>query len=198
MTFFKKKVSLFILFLTLSSLSCSPVYIAGGGVLSLIAMKQLWHRNHNSHYTTGDFYRAPNFRFKKIAVLGFVPYNPSLPVSGEAATNMMILMLSYNHYEVVERNLIKTVMKEKELKMSGITTEEAIKIGKLLNADVVLVGAVLFYGTEKYFGSVGLTARIVDVSSGKILWVGSAWKKAEGLETALRECTSALVRTMHR
>jgi len=150
------------------------------------------------YYTTGDFYRAPNLRFKKIAVLGFVPYNPLLPVSGEAATNMMILMLAYNKYNVVERNLIRTVMKEKELKMTGITTEDAVKVGKLLNADVVLVGAVLFYGTENNFGSVGLTARIIDVSSGEILWVGSAWKKAGGLETALRECTAALVRTMHR
>lgn len=71
---------------------------------------------------------------------------------------------------VVERQRIDKVLAEYKLQASGITSaENTTKIGKMLNAQKVIVGSI-----SKIFDTYYITANMVDVESGKIESASSA------------------------
>jgi len=61
--------------------------------------------------------------------------------------------------------------------MSGFTDQEWIKVGKMLNADVVIFGAVTSYnrviGGPAVYTTVGFSVKAVDVETGMIIWKGA-------------------------
>ncbi|HBL16666.1 MAG TPA: hypothetical protein DD417_07905 [Elusimicrobia bacterium] len=68
-------------------------------------------------------------------------------------------------FVVVERSALNKVLEEQKLQMSGaIDAESAVKVGKLLGAQVLLLGSV-----EKLGRKYQINARLVDVSGGEIL-----------------------------
>lgn len=64
--------------------------------------------------------------------------------------------------------------------MSGFTDQEWIKVGKMLNADVVIFGAVTSYnrviGGPAVYTTVGFSVKAVDVETGMIIWKGNHTK----------------------
>ena len=74
-------------------------------------------------------------------------------------------LVNTGSFIVIERDRMKDILKEQELSISGVTEEsdEAAKVGKLLNVKFIMVGTLSKLG-EKYF----LNVRVVDVETGKI------------------------------
>jgi TolB-like protein len=67
-------------------------------------------------------------------------------------------------FRVVERAQIKKALSEQELQMSGaIDDESAVQIGKLLGADLIIVGSVVKIGT-----SYTINSRLIDVQTGEV------------------------------
>lgn len=63
----------------------------------------------------------------------------------------------------------------------GINTAAAVQVGREVNVDYVLAGAVGEYGFVDGFGetaNVGITLRLVDVSSEQVVWAGTSSRKA--------------------
>jgi curli biogenesis system outer membrane secretion channel CsgG len=82
-------------------------------------------------------------------------------------------------YRLVERSQIQSLLEEHELQRTDFTTiEGARKMGKLLDVDAILVGGVdLFQITWVLFlvrSDVGLSARLVDIETGEVLWFARA------------------------
>ena len=72
-------------------------------------------------------------------------------------------------YAVVERSQVQAVLKEQEFQASDITTNEgAAQAGKVLN-----VPAVMLINIPKYKERMEMTAKLIDVEDGTILWIGS-------------------------
>jgi len=74
---------------------------------------------------------------------------------------------------VVERNRLNTIVEEQALSYTGlIDNETAIKLGKMVGTDAIIVGSIHVYtdGSPKYFG---FSFRVVDVETGVILWSGN-------------------------
>ena len=67
---------------------------------------------------------------------------------GEGLSDMLTTALSRNgRYRVLERRELDAVLSEQKLALSGAVTEEtAVQIGKLLNADLLVIGAVTEFG----------------------------------------------------
>lgn len=85
-------------------------------------------------------------------------------------------------HRTVERNKLRMVTSELELSMSGLTEEQGMEIGKMLNVDAVVFGIVTSYYRGSFFGdytTVGFSVRAVHVESGVIIWKGSHTKKAK-------------------
>jgi len=86
-------------------------------------------------------------------------------------------------FKVVEREKLDSLMKEKELAMTGIITENAKNIGALLGADAVLIGEVIAHEESqreaedfqtkkievKTFYKFQIIVRLVDVSTGAVI-----------------------------
>lgn len=100
----------------------------------------------------------------RIAVLRFeaTGLDPGL---GDAVAEMVAGELSNNpQVTVVERGAIEAILKELEIQRSGLTTADAVKIGRGLNARKVLFGSVRRFGESTYL----TTARLVDVETQQV------------------------------
>jgi curli biogenesis system outer membrane secretion channel CsgG len=99
-------------------------------------------------------------------------------------------------FVVVEREKINEIMKEKGLTLGGdIDPKTAMQIGKVLGLNYILTGAVTEYGstdTGAHGGGIGalpgfgvhkrsfvaaLNARLINVSTGEIVWADEARKE---------------------
>lgn len=95
-------------------------------------------------------------------------------------------------FTVLERQKIAQIMNEQNFQQSGaVDTSTAVRIGKMLGVKYMLTGAITKYGTHSVGGSTGeirrlpvgikkntfeaeVTARLVDVETGVIVWADDA------------------------
>jgi curli biogenesis system outer membrane secretion channel CsgG len=105
------------------------------------------------------------------AVLDFKVTNPKgLRNIGTLASDEIELALSdAGTFQLADRGQISAVLKEQKLAMSGITrAEDAEKVGRLAGVNRLLFGHILV-GEN----SVSAQLRLVDIESGRILWLGT-------------------------
>jgi hypothetical protein len=94
-------------------------------------------------------------------------------VHSEAAKNQIgdffVMELLKKGYAPVERAQVQSLLKEQDFQASDLTSSEGIaRAGEILNVPVVLIVNVPLYEEE-----MSLTAKMVDVEDGSILWLGS-------------------------
>ncbi len=118
--------------------------------------------------------------------------------SGAAAAQDIFVteLVKSRKFAVIEREKINAIMEEKGLTLGGdIDSKTAMKIGKLLGLNYMLTGAVTEYGntdTRAHGPGVGslpsfgvhkrsfvaaLNARLINVSTGEIVWADEARKE---------------------
>jgi len=95
-------------------------------------------------------------------------------IYGDAAKNqiasMFTMELMKKGYTVVERSQVKAILKEQEFQASDLADPQgAAKAGQILNVPAVMMIDIPKYGNEK----INVTAKLVDVQTGAILWLGS-------------------------
>ncbi len=109
-----------------------------------------------------------DFRKTKIAVLDF-----KLQGHGYETEDMGVIVAEWfitafvkeGRFEVVERGLLKKILGEQKLGMTGVIDEStATKIGKLLGVKVIISGSVM-----KLENILEINARIIDVESASII-----------------------------
>lgn len=87
---------------------------------------------------------------------------------------------------LLERERLEAILNEQALGMSGIVTEKtAPKVGELLGANAIVTGAVTQFGvrteaqdlvitaSKKQIAACTVDVRLIDVSTGRIVWAGS-------------------------
>jgi TolB-like protein len=103
-----------------------------------------------------------------LAVMGFEEVTPEAKGKriGFGASELLETRLSQTGlFQMVERKKIEQVMNEIALGMTGLITEEsAAKAGKILGADIMVVGSISELG--EYFN---LNVRLIEVETGKVL-----------------------------
>ncbi len=74
--------------------------------------------------------------------------------------------------DCVERSKLDAIMKEQSLSLTGLTNEKAQYVGKLINADAVIIATIPSMGRHStqstFFEDIDIKA--VSVATGKILW----------------------------
>ena len=98
-------------------------------------------------------------------------------VRGESAKNQIsdffVMELLKKGFAPVERAQVQVLLKEQKFQATDVTTAEgAAQAGKILNVPAVLVVNIPNFGDE-----MSLTAKMVDVEDGSILWMGSGTGK---------------------
>lgn len=107
-------------------------------------------------------------------------YKEHFPEATTVVRNALESSLLKTGWQIIERERIDRVINELELQTSGLTVENSVKIGRMLNADAIVVGQVTSYVQgavsdrsptgELEHTTVGFNVRAVNVSSGVIMW----------------------------
>ncbi|MBN1499346.1 MAG: curli production assembly/transport component CsgG domain protein [Spirochaetes bacterium] len=102
---------------------------------------------------------------KKVAIFDFVTVNGQTLLLGKRISESMITYLNDNNITIVERKLLDQVLSEASLNSSGLTIEDTMKkMGKLLGADIIVVGTVKIEKEE-----VIINARSINLNGGEIV-----------------------------
>ena len=111
----------------------------------------------------------------RLAILNFEAKGVPQEYADICLNSMSNSLANFDYITLVERKQIETVVKEQQFQMSDLTDERtSVQVGKLLNADNVLIGSIGKLGT-----SMILTARILNVETGKVM---------KGREVICEEC----------
>lgn len=106
---------------------------------------------------------AENGKFN-LAVLDFDAKNVAAQDSSIVSDLLRSEIVNTHSFNVVERQNMEKILKEHYIQLTGCTaTECAVKIGRLLNAQKIVMGSV-----SKLEGTYFVTGNMVDVESGKI------------------------------
>ncbi len=119
----------------------------------------------------GESYARANYDFTQLDKVAVVDVSGA--VVGDAAKNQIadffVMELLKKGFAPVERAQVQALLKEQEFQASEITSAEAAaKAGRILN-----VPAVLVVNIPNYADDFSITAKMVDVEDGSILWLGT-------------------------
>ena len=117
----------------------------------------------------------------------------------EAAQDVFVTeLVKSGKFRVVEREQLAALMEEKNLTLSGdIDPATAVKVGKLLGVNYLLTGAVTEFGNTDVSGGgfgvsagkrkfvAALNARLIDTSTGEIVWADEASKEEASVRVSV-------------
>jgi TolB-like protein len=110
---------------------------------------------------------------ERVAVLEFEEVsNVGIQKAGLIIAEYMISHLGrVGRYDLVERPLLKKVLKEQQLQVEGgiVDPKTAVEIGKIYGVEAIVTGSVM-----KWADTYSLTARLIDTSTGRILRTSEA------------------------
>ena len=110
-----------------------------------------------------------------IGKVGILPFKAATTLIGASVSDMFVTeLMKMDRYELVERAQMSGVLGETEVALSGLTAGQAAQIGQMAGAQAVIIGTVSEYETVALGGRsypvVGITIRLIDCGTGKILW----------------------------
>lgn len=122
----------------------------------------------NANVFVGEGHEA----IRKVTVL---PFKAPTELIGASVSDLLTTeLMKIGRYEMIERGQLSAVLGETEVSLSGLTAGQAAQLGKLVGANGVIVGTVSEYETSAQGGRthpvVGVSARLIDSTTGKIIW----------------------------
>jgi TolB-like protein len=105
---------------------------------------------------SGAGFKVAVLRFEVGGVDEFLGDAVAEMVGGELANSKSVV--------VVERAAVNALVKEMQLQASGLTASDAVRLGRGLNAQKVLLGGIRRFGEGTYV----VTARVVDVETQQV------------------------------
>ena len=141
--------------------------------------------------SSGESYSIPGYDFSKIDKVAVIDVVGD--INGDTAKNEICdyfsMELMKKGFTPVERNQVMSLMKEQSFQAMDTTSAMgAAQAGRILNVPVVMIANV------QYGEQISMTAKLIDVEDGSMLWIGSgAGKTGKGLSTLAGIVTGAVV-----
>ena len=101
---------------------------------------------------------------KNIAVLGFSSNSLNKIDLDIITSRLTELLVKSGLYKVIERNEIKKIIDEQVFQHSGVTSSDAVKFGRILNVNLILLGTL-----ESINNKIIINSKIIDVETAIIL-----------------------------
>jgi hypothetical protein len=114
---------------------------------------------------------AAGFNFGAIDKIAVIKVDTVIgsKAADEQIANFFNMELMSKGYTVIERSQIAAVLAEQKFQAGDVTTSEgAAQAGRILNVPAVMLVSVPSWGEK-----IEMTAKIVKVEDGSILWIGS-------------------------
>jgi WD40 repeat protein len=100
----------------------------------------------------------------RLAILSFDAEGVSQTVGNVSLTSLSSWLSNLDYIVLTERKKIEAILKEQRFRLSSLTEETGIRVGKLLNVDNVVLGSVGKLGRSYVF-----TAQVISVETARIL-----------------------------
>jgi hypothetical protein len=119
----------------------------------------------------GESYSLAGFNFAELDEVAILEVDGA--VRGETVKNQIgtffEMELMKRGYSPIERSKVQAILKEQEFQASDITSNTgAARAGQVLN-----VPAVMLINIPKYKEEMTMTAKLINVEDGRILWIGN-------------------------
>jgi len=139
-------------------------------------------------------YCYAEFKKTKIAVLDFELRGDTFKtkdMGGIVAEWFTTALVQDGRFQVVERALLKKIVDEQKLGMTGLIDESSTaQLGKILGVKTIISGSVL-----QFQDTIEVNARIINVSTGSIVAAENLRSKtSDNLKEAIERLTSKIVR----
>ncbi|HKW95960.1 MAG TPA: CsgG/HfaB family protein [Methylomirabilota bacterium] len=138
-------------------------------------------------------------RIDRVAVLPFENQTTSLRAGQAAADLLVSQLLAAGTIAVMDPSEVADLLRRENLDPTDAARlPSAQRVGRLLRVSHVLQGSVTEYRYKPGLSetpAVGLTARLVDVASGEVVWtasharLGSSWFREDGLARLAQRVT---------
>jgi TolB-like protein len=99
-----------------------------------------------------------------IAVLPFDDRQGDGQMARMVAEILTTQLANFDHLTLVERLRIDDLIREQDLQARGLTEADGVRLGRMLNADYVLLGSIGAFGTSQT-----LSARLLRVETGEVV-----------------------------
>lgn len=110
----------------------------------------------------------------QVAVLPFTSKGESKKIAEICSDGLVTQLANVEHLTLLERERIDAVLKELNLQASDLTESDGVQIGRLLNADYLIMGSLNALGTTYLFNT-----RLLRVETGQLI---------EGRQVLCEEC----------
>ena len=113
-----------------------------------------------------------------IAVLPFDNRSGNAEITNTVQDKMITSLYSLKRFKIIERSQIDKVLSEQKLRMTGaIDPAKAVKAGKILGVDAILMGSISSSG-----GGIGMDARLIDTENGTVITAKDAYSGQNTLQ----------------
>ncbi|MFH1414515.1 MAG: CsgG/HfaB family protein [Elusimicrobiota bacterium] len=167
----------------------------------------------------------PDYNFNKIERVGVLRFDSSqiqiintYNDPGNAVADEFVFQLLSRGTRVVERSRIESILREQHLWKSGNIDPATIReMGKILGVDALIMGTVTRYIPdrkervyikddkgelqEEIFlieAEIGISARMVDVVTGEVIWASSYFYDSFYVDSAIRQAVSAILDSLKK
>lgn len=128
-----------------------------------------------------------------------MPFQAATELIGISTSDLFVTeLLRTGRYQLVERSQLARVLNEAEVALSGLSDARAVELGNMLGADGVIIGTVDEYGAIALRGRnlavVGLSVRMIDCESGRVMWSASYALTATDPQVPLSQHCRTVVR----
>jgi hypothetical protein len=118
--------------------------------------------------SSGESYHRVGYDFSTLnrVAIGEVAGGPHGDLARNQIGDFFVGELLKKGYAPVERAQVQAILKEQEFQVSDLTSAENVaRAGEILNVDAILVVNIPKFGQE-----ISMTAKLLDVEDGSILW----------------------------
>ena len=156
-------------------------------------------------------------KINRVGVLEFTGYEEEIN-SGSAMADGFMRELIFRGIDVIERERLESLLREQHLTVGKFLDPETVKeVGKLSGVDALITGTVTRYIPEHkdtiYFedeygeiksevfligADVGVSARMIDVETGLVVWASSYTYESFDIEGAIRGTVSTLLNSLKK
>ena len=154
-------------------------------------------------------HKRPTFSMAKINRIAVL----EVQKTASSAADIMAMRLMDSGFNVIERARIKDVLKETNIQLShDEDVKNAAEIGNILDADSILIISIsdMTSGQQMIPGgcttpariesvvAMGVTARLVDVKTSEVIWVGAASTQDKSMQVCLTRICDDLISSIRR
>ena len=156
-------------------------------------------------------------KIARVGVLEFAGYEEEIN-SGDAVADGFMRELIFRGIDVIERERLESLLREQHLAASKFLDPETVKeVGRISGVDALITGTVIRYIPEHkdtiYFtdengeiksevfligAEVGVSARMIDVETGLVVWASSYTYESFDIEGAIRGTVSTLLNSLKK